>query len=402
MKLSARCLALRVRMDAAVSVAKRYSWRLTAGLLWTLFLLHILGAHRFLNPVFEYCWSLLHEALRRVDLAPTNVVLFRWVVKVGWLLLITGFRIVSLIGFVFYFLALPFSLSFYLVFRRAISRIQGSTTSSSKKKPPRALSLPVRKWLTAALLLWFLLYVDGVLPAQLLLGAVFSGLLFSALVYRAIVEARPASAEDAGYLGPLEKFSQAVRKFVVEMKPPESEQEVWLLHSILEPLARFLRRITFFLRGRRGRSRISTYVFLEYLVGLLMLAGLALLFWALVIRASVLPAAVSYATLFSFVASHFLPGLPAPPLSVATQQWMHIGPAATFWFLFVLYIGPAASLLPRRQEVYLERAAKVFRTLRLDTLACLSVLRTRAKKVGSSSASAPPALPPSQPVPPPT
>ena len=95
-------------------------------------------------------------------------------------------------------------------------------------------------------------------------------------------------------------------------------------------------------RGRRGRTRISTYVFLEYLVVLLVLAGLGLFFWIILIRVAVLPFQLDYTTLFPFVVSHFLPGVPTPLLPVSTPTWMHIGPSCYFLVLVRLVHWPSS------------------------------------------------------------
>jgi hypothetical protein len=60
-------------------------------------------------------------------------------------------------------------------------------------------------------------------------------------------------------------------------------------------------------------------------------------------------------------ASHFLPGIVISGTKPALPLWAQLGPALTAWILFVLFVGPAASLLPLRQKVYVERLEESYR-----------------------------------------
>ncbi len=104
-------------------------------------------------------------------------------------------------------------------------------------------------------------------------------------------------------------------------------------------------------------------VFAEYIISLIMVAASAVLFWALVISV----AGPDSVPLFDSVrrsAAYFFPGIEPSSVGVRLPYWAIIGPAATGWILFVLYIGPAGSVLPERQRaasVEVTNAYRVFR-----------------------------------------
>ena len=203
-----------------LETAKKISWRLTALLLWIIVVSRTFGLQKILGAPFDTLWSVLYDGLRGVNLAPTSFLLFRWAARIGWLVLITGFRLSALCGFVAYFLIFPFSIVLYVLFRSFLKKIRDSQPATPTPSHARTFSIPFRKLTTGALFLWFVLYSDGVYRGQLLLGAILSGCLFAMMVSRAILQTRPASASEVAYLGAFERFVSGFRKIVVDMKPP--------------------------------------------------------------------------------------------------------------------------------------------------------------------------------------
>jgi hypothetical protein len=137
-------------------------------------------------------------------------------------------------------------------------------------------------------------------------------------------------------------------------------------------LARWVcRKATLLLRGESARTRISLLVLCEYVFSLILVGVSAIVFWAILIKAAN-PMSLSLSSCLRVSISYFLPGMKPPDLSGDLPLWAAIGPAATAWVLFVLYIGPAGSLLPERQKASIRSLVEsygYFRTL---------VLRLRA------------------------
>src|SRR5262249_23517161 len=118
------------------------------------------------------------------------------------------------------------------------------------------------------------------------------------------------------------------------------------------------------IRGKRGKDRISAFVLSEYISMLLILWAAALLFWAILLKASVSPHELPLSTATYFVAAHFLPGVSIHPLYVPVPGWLEIGASFTAFTLFVIFIGPASSLVPDRQAAYGRRLAATYKMVR--------------------------------------
>jgi hypothetical protein len=357
---------------------KSFSWRLTALVLWVSIASFLFGLYPALSRESNVLWTSAYRTLQTLDLAPTSLTLFRSVLLVGWLLLITGFRVSEIFGFFLYWLISPITVLFWLLFRDAFRHIRTSA-SSSPPSTSQKKAVPWRKILAVIFLLWFVLYSDAPSRAPILLGAALSLSLFAAFLLRALLEARPPSSDEVGRLPRIVCLFSSITKVFAETKMPTSRAEALVLNSIYERTGKLCRRLTVLIRGPRGRARIAAYGFTEYLFSVVWLALLAICFWTFFIRAALLPVQVDYTLLLSFVLSHFLPGIPAPVLPVSVSQWTHIGPASTFWLLLVLYIGAASSLLPERQKAYVARVSPSYKLLRTCTLLIRRTLRMRQR-----------------------
>jgi hypothetical protein len=372
--------------------AKQGAWRVTAFALWASILTSWLGIDRAFSWIVTVLGDTVRAAVAAANLTPTNTRYLSHVLRWGWFLVITNFRAAELLGLAVYCLAFPFSLCLYLFFRKFHRLYLRDRTSAAKQKGLVAPKRPThyRALFATFLLAWFLLYGDTTNPRHLQIGAALASLLFLALAFRAFLGARPAAEDDAVIIPQLESFFYAVAAALmkgVNEKTPASKVEVWILHSIHEPGRNLCRRITLLIRGRRGRLRASAIIMADYMLSLVILGLSAILFWTLALKATIAPAAEDYAAAFRYTMAHFFAGVSIPQRNPTFPLWLDIGPSVTSWVLFVLFIGPAASLLPMRQQAYAVRVHGSYKRLRVLTLVISKYLRAaerRAKNLPST------------------
>jgi hypothetical protein len=111
---------------------------------------------------------------------------------------------------------------------------------------------------------------------------------------------------------------------------------------------RLFTRLALFIKSKRGKDIVSLAVLADYIMYLVMVAAAAVLFWGLTTK--LVANRVPLPLCLQFSISHFLPGIQPRIIDSAVPMWTSIGPAATAWILFVLYVGPAGSLLPEKQR----------------------------------------------------
>jgi hypothetical protein len=288
--------------------------------------------------------------LSSVGFAPVNTSLLSGVLKTSWILIITGFNPFEVLGlFLFYVLAMPFWLTLYLAFRKHWNTGEtAEEAEQSRTKTPWKWVFPTTALLFVA---WFLLYGNATTKPQLLPGVFLCGLFSLILIYRLLLKPSPNNETKLPVLHWLTVLSYHIAKSTSDRikKDNTNKSELEAARKINGFIRRLTTRLTYFIKSSLSRNRIPNYVLAEYLVSLVVVAGTCIVFWALLIKAGVYPQA-SFTTTFHLSASHFLPGVQPPETSPATPLWSNLGPAATAWVLFVLYIGPAASMLPEKQK----------------------------------------------------
>jgi hypothetical protein len=350
---------------------KPYAWRFTGVYFWITALGAIFG---FYDGVVNLERSLLDGlvvALRSIGFKPVNANYLDGVIRVLWVLIITAARPRDLLGLSLYVLTFPvwvfglYLLKLFLRFYSQYKPMEPLTRPESytvQDRPFRPLAL-----CTALLGAWFILYGGAAEWQQIVPGIILSGIILLLLALRLFSRVRPTVGDGVGRLGWLVRsLERGTTRF---MNESETEEEHYHQGTVIGELAvlRFHRRLAFhvamLLRGPRAQERITMLVFAEYIISLIMVAASAVLFWALVISV----AGPDPVPLFDSVrrsAAYFFPGIEPSSVGVRLPYWAIIGPAATGWILFVLYIGPAGSVLPERQRaasVEVTNAYRVFR-----------------------------------------
>jgi len=361
---------------------KAYCWRLTASYLWLRVLLNIFGLQTILDSL-EAKLSMLFVGFLSsvgVDFAPLTSLSFLTIFKLGWLLIITGVRPLQLFGFLAYVVVFPISAIFYAIawFTKWEEEIKKDARIAREVKQEQRRR---RRIVLSALFLftWLLLYGGARTFRQILPGLIFSGAFFLFLTLRLFQQARPDS--DARYFRPMLSLADSLISAAHgQMKTLSEKAKANTLTqsdlNVPRALAKWIRktlmRLMPALHGKLGRERVAIFVLLEYMTSLLVVAASAVLFWAIAFKL-----AVHDLTLFESISlslSLFLPGIPTP-LEAPIPFWMSVGTAATSWILFVLYIGPASSLLPRWQDATVRGLESTYSLFRGAVLSYGSILR---------------------------
>jgi hypothetical protein len=347
--------------------AKSWAWRASATYVWVVFAALLIGRYDGVRQIPTIAISVLIDCLSRVGFPPTDPSYFATIVKVGWVLIITGFSIVEIIGFALYVLAFPFGVPIMLILGKVIkSQVAQPTTPTVAIQPTSGKSrrrLPLLSIATVGLMAWFLLYADASRKPILLLGTTFAGLLFGVLFYRFFRRVRPIGEEEAALLGRLEVWAFGALEFAGKATPA-TKGEIGFYRWVVGWVRRVFRRLSLLVRGRRGRDRISIYVLLEYAFSAISLAFAAVVFWALVIRCAIAPQFLSMSDAVELAASHFIPGLSVPKVAPFPPFWTSLGAGATAWLLFVIVLAPAGSVLPARQGAHAKRLARTYAVFR--------------------------------------
>ena len=352
---------------------KAFAWRATAIYLWLRFLAGAILGRSILQSAEVAIFSQLTGFLSGIGFEPVNAAYLPAVLKLGWFFVITGFSPGGMIGFCFYTIFLPIWVPIYYLFRDVADEARAETKKSEKPGlRPKRSHRPLVSISLAALIGWFAVYGASTTKLQIAPGVMFSGVLFLVLAYRSFQRAKPITERDAAGL---KSFEQMGLQFVKHDVEERLKQQEWpkkkgdvLLQLKFPRLVEWIyRQVALFLRGKKGRERISMLVLADYVVALLFLAASAIVFWALVMRFVVAPAEIPLSVCLQMSASRFIPGL-APPNSVALPTWLAVGPSLTAWLLFLVYAGVSASILPQRQEAFANRLNRTYRSLRFITL----------------------------------
>lgn len=335
---------------------KAWAWRITAGYFCVHSAILIVAGRDLLSGAESRIVTGFINALSYLGFAPVHVSHLPLVFKAMWLLAITEFSPVQLIGFLLYSLVFPFTVLGAWIYRKTL---RDTDSSAATPAPSSGASFPLNSLLTALLAGWFVLYGGSSSRAPNLAGFLFSAALFLALIYQALDKTSPIDESDTAF------FSSAAARGLLIIsslfktaaeQPPKTKLAVASALKIHGFVIRCFRRIGICIHSRKGRERIAMAMLLEYIVFLAFVATSAILMWALAIKAAV-PSeqALPLTTALQVSASHFFPGI--QDSSVSVPWWAQFGPAFTSWILFVVYIGPVGSALPMQQEAFLKRLA---------------------------------------------
>lgn len=358
----------KVRLAQRLATAmKKVAWRVTGVYVWCLVVFRLFGYSDFGTDWSRKLASYLADA----GFKPVDSSHLAKTIEIGWILVITGFKSIEMIGLSIYLLWFPFlPLTLYLT-----HGIEGQPTSDSTggaiglAKHRRRLAFSV---VGLVLLAWFILFGDTVAKRPAVIGAVFSGALFLLLTARAFQRVRPDAEPNPNFLRVPKLVGLSLLKgFGTQLKDGSIKTKGAAVFSertyrLIKAFYRFLAIST---RGAAGRNRIYDFVLGEYVVSLIMLAASAVLFWAMLDKAALSPTSLSLSYFLSLTAASIFPALPTVPPPPGLSRILLVAPSLSAWILFVLYVGPASSLLSFRQAAYAKNVADAHKIFRKFTVA---------------------------------
>jgi hypothetical protein len=302
-------------------------------------------------------------------------------------LVICEFKFWHVIGLVFYIFTFPFTMFLVYVFRGVLKSAAPYAFTEEKR---RGLGPGRRTWpLVAAslfgLLCWYALYSESAAFRAVVPGLIFSLYLLLILGYRAFQRVRPTSFADASVLNRVESalltFPSTIQKTLDEnLKKPRSAIVGNLWTYKWE--RKILIRSGAFFRGKRGRDRISMILLLEFVVSLLFLGASAVIFWGVVFRCMTMPA-LSLSRCLLLAVGHFVPGFQVSTEGAPIPTWANLGPSVTAVILFVIYVAAVASVLPGKQQGYVERTSLAYSRIRTATVSFCRMYRQLERRPDS-------------------
>lgn len=361
-----------------------YAYRITAIYIYAHIVAYLFGFDNRLSVIKTQVLLQLIGFLTSIGFAPANVDLLPDVMKVGWLLIITGFNPLSLIfGLPIYiFMLYPTQYPVTFLLNRYARRIKEAPPKPKIDFGEEALWLnpgpglikrkrnrfPLLAILTTGLLGWVLLYGGTTSRLQVIPAVVMAGMLLVTLLLREFQRASPHGEVQSSLLRTLVRFGRWINKQVDSAVDVEYDHTNYTLYRVSRYLAR---SITLMVRSQRAFTTLSLKVLGEYVLSLILVSCAAILIWALIMKAWS-PMLLNLSTSLQLSVSYFLQGIERPLISgdraITPPFWIQIGSTMTVWILFVVYIGPAGSLLPDRQRATSEQLKGVYQTFRTLTL----------------------------------
>jgi hypothetical protein len=315
-------------------------------------------------------------ALSSLGFSPTNKAIFPFLIKFIWLSLICEFSLIQVSWFVLVYLILfPLLALFFLFFGKWWrDQIKKNQPKNGLLRPNQKTFNP-RNAAIALLATWLLLYggSGGKWPQ-------FLGIILAAL----FLVQRISSA--LSFAGPIEVIKSRWIEATVQL----SHNRVQAANSaFVRKYERFIYRLVlrsaWVTRGSKGRSRAAMFVLIRYLLNLFTLGFATVLFWALVIRLNT-PAQIGLGQALLASAARVLPGIDVSA-GLLLPRWVEAGSSASAWILFVLYAGPAASIFPLVQQMYVNAMSEAHVKLRQAAVSLL--LHTREMESASAQEAKP-------------
>jgi hypothetical protein len=324
----------------------------------------------------------LVRALSAVGFRPVHSENVGTVLKIGWLLAIAGFRPLELLGCLIYIWTSPLILVAYLVFRDLLRELHAPVSEKVGLRPARSRSRALNV-ASLALVGWYVLYSEATDTAPLIVGAVVVGVLFSLLLWVAFQRIRPVNITDSQPASILERIGlsllEGVPANLERVRSSEKRQDTIVPIFLFERLRRFYRSVSLLIRGQGGKDRLYLALLLEYVISLILLGAIAILFWAIAMKAAIAPSSLSIREFLDVAVAYFVPSFSRLAVPFPIPLWVSFGENATAVLLFVLYVGAAASILPSRQRAYAERLGKKYRIYRLYSLQFKRAVKTLEK-----------------------
>jgi hypothetical protein len=370
--------------------AKPYSWRVTAAYFWVTAIAAVIGLGGTVAGTEDLLFKWLSAALAVVGFEPANQRYLEAVLKILWVLTITNFRLLGLLGLAAYILSIPVWLPATYFINRYLSA-SGSeplTARNVRRSEDRPFDRPF-PLVTAFMILlagWFVLYGGSSQWGQILPGIILSGLLLVSLSFQLFLRVRPVRIRNAGAFS---KFTDVGERLlaqypVVPTKQYQQADEIKGEMIIMRFFRRWSTRLAVVLRRPRTRDAAAALVFADYIGSLVIITVVAIVFWSLTISVAANEPIPLLPALQASIA-YLIPGLGGQAPELPVPYWTRVGSAVTGWVLFVLYIGPAASVLPERQKVVLAELAIAQRRFRDIGSELSRGLRNRTRIAASMS-----------------
>jgi hypothetical protein len=361
---------------------KKAAWRTTAAACWLWWLGRlVLGSHATSTLSAGFTYRLI-SLLSSFGFQPVHRENLGKVLKIGWLLTISGFKPLELFGLAIYIVISPLFLFLYLVFKEIHDENAKPVAEKPGLRPPKPRR-PALIVVGLSLVGWYLLYGEAATRPPLIVGAALAGALFLLLVGLAFQRVKPISLTGSSPAGMLDRAGLHMLKSIPEIlkKVTDSKKRADAIAQIFlykkaQKLYRFLALV---IRGQSGKNKLYLLLLLEYVLSLTFLGSAAILFWAIATKAAIAPSDLSLRIFFSASAAYFLPSMSAPLVPYMVPTWVRFGEAITALLLFVLYVGAAASVLPYRQNAYAERLSSKYKLYRKFALGFRQCVRTLEK-----------------------
>jgi len=355
---------------------KQYAWRLTALWFW-IYIIGISIGFKGRIIVFEnYVLAVIASSLASAGFAPASQSSLSFLLKLIWLLAITSFSWVQILGFILYVALWP-------VILIIISSKYGKTYGRLKKENVekvrqfrKAQNRPLVTYILIILLIaWFTLFGDSSQRPPLIAAILLTGFLFVTRLSRAFVL---TTLEEKPGEGILERLTASAREQINKARGGVANDlaggNVINFSSLRGQLITckgiysLLRLCSIWLYGRPARRRAGLFVLVIYMVNLSILGAISILFWSLVIRCSISPSAAGMREAFMASASHVIPGMP-DSTKIQVAAWIQASISITAWMIFVIYAGPLSSQFPELQKRFIEKTASLYSRIRVEKCA---------------------------------
>jgi len=361
----------RASVQRVIRGVKRYAWRITAVWCWAHIFSVLIVRRDVFSPVERRIAVHFYGAASLIGFAPAETRYIPGFTKIFWCLSISGFHWLQFLGLFLYVSLAPVTVIWNFVFWYL--RKRGKIQQAIEKKAadpiavPKAFErgMPISKLLYALLAGWLLLFANSMQRAPILAALILAASIFVIRLYGTTVSIAIAEVDGSGLASRIAWFPFGyllnVLRQIVSGRIKDEQLLTWLRFQ--RRLLRLLRRISTCFHGKAAERRAALLVFLTYSIDLLVLGMLVIFFWALWIKLSNLPADVVISKALLASAARVIPGMPTPE-GVKVTDLVQAGASLSGWLLFVLYVGPVASMFPVLQDRYLVKIREAREQLR--------------------------------------
>ena len=362
---------------------KAYAWRMTGIYGWFHFLLNFFGLHALITIFEESLVSSLMLSLRNIGFSPSRADYFLLLLKISWVLIITGARPIQLLFLIIYNIIFPIvllGLIFITLLPKGTSENNEQSAKSSKEKLNNKRKKYIRfNFLTFMLFFqasWFILYGDTISMRQSILGAFIACLTFCVYAVKIFQRVIPIGHERGIEYSWLQSLNKQLLRISSKSNINNSSnlKDADEAFDKTQMLQWVVRKITFFCRGTYMRRIVSYIVFAEYVATLLILLLLSILSWTLIVKAAN-PSQIPFNEALHFTFSHFFSAIKSQPLQTNIPYWIEVGTVATSWVILAIYVAFSNSQVRDWQRANMVNLKSIYSQYRTTTLAIRKELR---------------------------